>query len=1076
MSMLTHGLQVCRLLCLLCLLLFAAAAFAADIRYFVPPAPAVKIDGNLDDWGKIGTLVTIDQDHLDGGWLDSKFNGLQDCQGRLRMAYDGKYLYLALAVTDNSVVPITTKQAQPYRFWLQDGVGFYLDTPGLNLLSGRYDTKPTRSWQQEPIIQLTPSTDNFGLDVLPASSRYACIIGKDGYVVEAAIPWLAIGWQPTAGDRMFFGAILVDYDQTADGKPGPLRQIIWHMPQDVVRPQSRTWAEARLMTAGGFGSELLTAPPVVLQGEPLAWRAQADASQSGWRITNIALVKGKSSVSLLKAPMTVDPAIRTQVDGTFSTAKLAPGVYTLETTAVKGNQTEKVRQQVTIVDGTPSPQATAKNGVPQKFAVGDPMRCYSSAEGVPWHQTTANHAEYLAFVKQEMEKSWPTCEYMLRNRITNVGGGWYQEFTLRTAAYAKVTKDPVWIGRAQQMFEMADTAYKANNYQGMNWINMPLLYYTKQYLSAVNAWKPEYEAMAKDWFRHYPPDYPKNPKSVFYGMNNWGLACGIQGVMFQYWLGEEMPDKAQWAKLVQDTWGEFFEKVKDIDENTTNYASWDMWMVLLYLDIHGQTDLLKTDPKLRYFFERYLYEIAPSGARPHYGATNGWHDGLALWMYLFERVGQVTGDGRYKYQARQIWDYSTRHVVDWHNYHMVYDQTLTMLVRLLAELPDDTLPAKPIEAKSILTTRGAMRFTTTAEREQKNLAVETSAEAVPNKLIFRGSNDPRSLWAMVELNNDAGHCTARPTSINTLMDRETVLLSSQGYNENDASFHNMVWVEDLEGTQGIQPEMKITVPVMKDSPLATYAVAEVERYMRWPVTLRRHYFFAKDRFLWVRDEVRFNSTFFARVGPCWLTRQIGPVSGNNWVNSYFDMIPYTGLGQGGVDCRWKNGNYDLLTYCVPRPGAALTFADLTPQNPFMPAPLQIRQTWTGLAKQGQGLTFDTLLIPHPVRPRLSDPSWVADTITPLSTDPQVTAVQYEMVNHANPYQTERILVVIGSKPFTGNGVSTDAQAAMVVWQPVVENGKTTGWKVANWYVYQGTTLKVGDQVLFQSAVKADKEQ
>jgi len=532
-------------------------------------------------------------------------------------------------------------------------------------------------------------------------------------------------------------------------------------------------------------------------------------------------------------------------------------------------------------------------------------------------------------------------------------------------------------------------------------------------------------------------------------------------VIGQYWLGDKLPDKAKWEQHIADTWGEFFGKIKDIDENTTNYAPWDLWVVLFYLDAKGQTDRLKTDAKLRYLFERYIYEIASCGARPQYGSTNGWHDAPALWMYLFERVGQIVGDGRYKHQARMIWDYSLNHVEDWHQYHLVYDQTLTMLTRLLAEVPDDSLKAVPVEAKSIATTRGRMRLLPPDERARRNMWLETYADPVPNKIIFRGSNDPMSLWAMVEMNGEAGHCTARPTSVNCLMDQETVLLASQGYHETDARYHNMLVIEDLEGTQGLQPEQTITLPLMKEYRCGVYAVAQVERYLRWPVTLRRHYFFVKDRLMWVRDEARFHASFFARVGPCWLSRQLGSTTGTHWANTWFDMMPYTGLGRGGGMHRWRNYYHDLLTYFVPRPDSQLSVADLSVENRYMNAPLQVRYAWRGLAKAGQTRWFDSLLVPHPPRTLEAGPKSVADGIRVLASSDDRTAILADL-----PWRYEKVLVTQGRRPFEGGGVRTDATEAVVIWR-----GKT----LVDWFVRGATYLKVGEQTCFQSPKPADKQ-
>lgn len=1026
------------------------------------PETRLAIDGDVREWRDTGQPVVIDPVHLGGGYLDSKFGGVADCQAQLRLAYDKTNLFVALQVQDNSVRPLETPSKQPGKFWEQDGAGLYLDVPGSSVASGRYNTKPTRPWLTQPILQLTPSINNYGLEVLPPGSRYGCRISATGYSVEAAVPWAALGWNPQPGERLFFAAIVPDIDRGSDGKDEPLKQIIWHMASDDMN-HSRSWAQARLLDTGGFGGEILTVGSLVSKPQPLSWKLMADASQPGWKVSKVELIgTAGTPQSLSSSPAEVLPGKSLILTGELKTEQLSPGDYIAQATAVKGNQTSKVQQPLTVSDGAAQVVQHKSPMVPQHYLIPDPLRSGTSAEGHAGKHQPINHATYLEFVKQEIEAGWPSFEYHLKNK-TALGGGWYFEYGLRFAAYAKVTNDPVWIQRAQQMFEMANDQFTANKYQGLGWINFPLIYYYKQYLTAVNAWKPEYEAMVKDWYLNTFPEYPKDPKQVWFGMNNWGLSSGIRGVLGHYWLGDKLPDKDKWEKHIQDTWGEFINKVKDIDENTTNYAPWDLWLILFYLDANGKTDLLKTDAGLRYLYERYIFEIAPSGARPQYGSTNGWHDGPALWMYLFERLGQILGDGRYKSQARMIWDYSINHVEEWHQYHLVYDQTVTMLTRLLAEVPDDSLVPVPVDPKSLVTLRGAMRVTSAEERAQKNQWLETTAERVPNKIVFRGSNDPHSLWAMVDMNSEAGHCATRVTSVNCLMDKETVLLADQGYYEQDAQFHNMVQVEDLEGTQGLQPPERATVPTLAEYRCGVYAMAEVERYLRWPVTVRRHYFFVKDRFLWVRDEVSFQSTFFARVGPSWLSRQMGPASGDNWVNTYFDIMPYTGLGQGGGMHRWRNFHYDLLTYFVPRPNCELSVTDFTTHNRYMNAPLRTRYAWRGLAKEGQTLWFDSLLLPHPIKYQKPDPTPFAHGIQVLASDDDRTALMVDLSWKPIP---EKVFVLQGRKAFDGGGVSTDAKEAVVIWQ---------NNQVLDWYVRGATYLRVGDQALMQSAQPVDKE-
>lgn len=1062
MKAITHHLLVGLMLLVLCGVLAGPAPAAETQRYFWPllKAGTVKVDGNLNEWGEIGKAVTIDVENFGNGYVGGAFRGVEDCSARLRVAYDLDRLYVALSVRDDSVRPLEKPSGVPGRFWEQDGLGLYLDVPGTSVASGRFNTKPTRPWQPEPILQLTPSTERFGAAVLPEGSEWGCTLSATGYTVEASVPWTALGWHPQAGDRIFFAAILADIDRGPDGKDGPLHQIIWHQGRTTVRPATREYAEARLMNAAGFGGELITSQSTVAQGDPLDWKLLADADQPGWRIEQVALIGPGGQAQLLsRGPSALDPARRLLLSGDVETAELPLGAYILTATAARDAQLETTQVALNVVDQATGLQSRSAP-LPQRHWTPDPLRSGFSSDA-PQAHPTYTHEDYQAFVTKEIEAGWPAFEYHLNAKNTNLGGGWFFDYGLRHAAWAVVTQNPQWIERAQRMFEMADASFKANNYAGLGWINAPLVYYYKQYLASLNAWKPEYEEMVKDWMLHAFPEFPKDPKQVYLGMNNWGLSSAIRGVILKYWLGDAMKDREQWDQHIADTWGQFINVVKDIDENTTNYAPWDLWLILFYLDVNNQTHLIKDDPRLFALFERYMLEVAPSGARPQYGSTNGWHDHPALWAYLFERVGQITGDGRFKYQARMMFDYSLKHVVDWHQYHLVYDGQVTWLARLLAEVRDDSLPSVAPEAKTYLTWRGKMRPLSPEEREAKNMWIETMPEQVPGKIIFRGSNEPGSLWAFVDLTDEAGHCSARPTSINCLMSKEAVLLASQGYYEQDPQYHAMVWVEDLEGTQSIQPEMDITVPIMEEGREMSYVVAQVDRYMRWPVTLKRHFFFAKDRFLWVRDELDFNSTFFARVGPNYLSRQLYS-SGPNWVNTYFDLMPYTGLGQGGGMHYWKNPNYDLLTWFVPRPGMSLALSDYTAQNKYMNAPLAVRQVWRGLVKEGERLTFDALLLPHAVKYQVPDATWLADTIQAVGTDPAQTAAIFDV-----PSKGERVLLLASNNgTFTGEGVTTDATQAMVVW---------TKDQVTSWWVRGATTLKVGERVLLTSAERVNTE-
>jgi hypothetical protein len=142
--------------------------------------------------------------------------------------------------------------------------------------------------------------------------------------------------------------------------------------------------------------------------------------------------------------------------------------------------------------------------------------------------------------------------------------------------------------------------------------------------------------------------------------------------------------------------------------------------------------------------------------------------------------------------------------------------------------------------------------------------------------------------------------------------------------------------------------------------------------------------------------------------------------------------------------------------------------DLTPHNAYMNAPLRFRYAWRGLAKEGQTLWFDSLLLPHPVAYQKPDPTPYAQGIQVLASADDLTALLVEL-----EWRKEKVLLLQGRRPFTGAEVSTDAKEAVVLWQsdPVVSGQ----WSVVDWFVRGATTLKVGNQTLLESAQPVDRE-
>lgn len=75
-----------------------------------------------------------------------------------------------------------------------------------------------------------------------------------------------------------------------------------------------------------------------------------------------------------------------------------------------------------------------------------------------------------------------------------------------------------------------------------------------------------------------------------------------------------------------------------------------------------------------------------------------------------------------------------------------------------------------------------------------------------------------------------------------------------------------------------------------------------------------------------------------RLGPCYQTKNLGPQCGQNWFNTYYDILLYTGLGLGRGCQAIRNPAWDLLIYFSPRPDYTLTVRDRYGENPYRNSP------------------------------------------------------------------------------------------------------------------------------------------
>jgi len=192
-------------------LVAAAAAHAHSPYHLVCPQAkqgGVKVDADIRGWqGK--RFVKVDHTRASFGEARSD----DDASFRFATLWDAAHLYVAVEVLDNSIVPAPTL-AQLYE---GDCVEIALDVD--NDSEGGYDagdfqfvicptgpgSKPRVNLYRNPLLKISDAP----------FVRVSANITTEGYVIEAAFSWKALGVEPKAGHVVGFAIDVRDLD--ADG-------------------------------------------------------------------------------------------------------------------------------------------------------------------------------------------------------------------------------------------------------------------------------------------------------------------------------------------------------------------------------------------------------------------------------------------------------------------------------------------------------------------------------------------------------------------------------------------------------------------------------------------------------------------------------------------------------------------------------------------------------------------------------------------------------------------------------------------------------------------------------------------
>lgn len=230
----------------------------------------VRVDGLLDEWPAPAEWpIRLDDSIPPGhGWATPKPEGPADLSARVVVSWDETFLYVAAKVRDDDLAAKTDEDrwGSP---WEHDGLVVQINAPGW-LTGGRRSVGPV------------PESVTFGLNYasadaapreLAAGSRYAVRNTEDGYVVEAAIAFEAMGWRPARiGDRFPFTLILVDRDPH---KPAGRQfdQYGWNFGAGSTAGMG----EIRLLADGNAAGELIPEHRTIHAGQPIRYVGTVDA-------------------------------------------------------------------------------------------------------------------------------------------------------------------------------------------------------------------------------------------------------------------------------------------------------------------------------------------------------------------------------------------------------------------------------------------------------------------------------------------------------------------------------------------------------------------------------------------------------------------------------------------------------------------------------------------------------------------------------------------------------------------------------------------------------------------------------
>jgi hypothetical protein len=201
---------------------------AGQRTFDVPRLGNIAIDGNPADWADQGFRVDVLAD------LNGKFRAPNQLDGRFRLGWNQQGLLVLVSVKDDSVA----ESDDISRLWQADCVELYLADKrgGKNMVqaivAGGVDTRFPELRYYMYDHRKDESLKKVAANITAARTRT-----KGGYVMEALMPWDAVGITPAIGVEAAFQLFVNDFSPT-DG----VTYLVWYPATGTFADSTRAHA------------------------------------------------------------------------------------------------------------------------------------------------------------------------------------------------------------------------------------------------------------------------------------------------------------------------------------------------------------------------------------------------------------------------------------------------------------------------------------------------------------------------------------------------------------------------------------------------------------------------------------------------------------------------------------------------------------------------------------------------------------------------------------------------------------------------------------------------------------------